>query len=146
MTILAGEVVTAGRLGLLQTKTYNVTPSGSLTVTTTVTDIPGCSIVLTTVAANAVYAVTASIDCIVSSTDASSLIEARLVIDGVDQAGRSVYGMDTADRATVVQLWDGVLAAPGSHTFTLRGARTGSGAGTIANSNSRMRIEITEVA
>lgn len=143
--ILAGEIVTGGRLMRLQTRTYNISPSGNLTVTTSVQDIPGCSITLTTETDNAGYAVSAAVDCSVTSTDASSLIEARLEIDGVEQLGRAVHAMDTATRDTVSQFWDGTLTSAGSHTFKLTAARGSGGAGSIPNSNTKLRVTITEV-
>lgn len=145
MAILAGEIVSAGRLGWLQPTTYAVTPSGPLVLSTSVQDIPGCSITLTTATANAGFAVTADVDCVVTTVNTTTLIEARLVIDGVDQAGRTTYAMDTLDRGTVAGLWDGTLGSAGSHTFKLVAAMNGAGAGSIQSSNTKLRVVITEV-
>jgi len=147
MAILAGEIVAAGRLMRLQTRTYTVRASSSLTLSATETDIPGCSYTLTTEAAAATFEVVAAFDCFVSVTNATTLMEGRLTVDSVLQLGRATHGMDTADRDSVAGVWSGTLASAGSHTFTLRGAKTDSnGTGAIQGTNTAMTIRITEVA
>lgn len=145
MTILAGEIVTAGRLNRLQPVTYSATASSSLSLSGSEQDIPGCEITLTTITDGAAYSVVAVADCNVTTTNSTTLAETRLYIDGQLQLGRSTYALDVATRATVAAMWDGTLPSAGSHTFTLVGALTGSGGASIQATNTKMRVTITEV-
>lgn len=146
MALLAGEILTAGRAQRLQPKPYNATASAPLTLTTTETDIPGCTIVLTTETAGATFKAYAAVDCLVTVVNATTIMEGRLTVDGVLQLGRSTHRMVAADRDTVAQPWMGTLATAGSHTFVLRGALTAaSGTGAIQASNTKLLVEITEV-
>lgn len=146
MTILAGEIVTAGRLDRLQSRTYNQPATGNLTFTTTVTDIPGAVINLTTETDGATWEVDGTFDISVGTASASVLCEGRLYVDGAMQTGSALKMATVVDRATVYQQWSGTLATAGAHTFTLRGLRSsGSLNMVVFATHTKLRVEITEV-
>lgn len=147
MTILAGQKITADQLDRMQPTSYIAACSSALSVTTTTyADIVGCSITLATKGANATYVVTGIFDCSVTTTSATSLMVARLLVDGVVDSGIAVYAMDTQDRACISMVWQGTLAAAGNHTLKLQGALTAAaGAGSFLQSDTKIQIVITEV-
>lgn len=149
MAILAGEIVSAGRLNRMQpvSRTVRATAPLVLSATATETDIPGCEIAYTTETDGATWSVIAVFDCVVTTTNTSTLMEGRLTVDGVLQLGRATHGMDTADRDSVAQFWDGTFATAGVHTLKLRGALTAAvGAGSFQAANTVLGVEIKEVA
>ncbi|MEO3923017.1 hypothetical protein ABGB07_03925 [Micromonosporaceae bacterium B7E4] len=146
--ILAGEIVPAGRLGRMQPVTYEAAASSSLDITdsTTISDITGASVTLTTAAANAIAIVDGTFDCNVITTNASTLMLGRLNVDGSDQTAQATYAMDTALRGTVTQTWRVTLASAGSHTLKLRGSLSAaSGRGVFTFQNTKIQIMILEV-
>ena len=148
MALLAGEIVTAGRLGRMQPVTYEAQASGALAMTdTTETDIPGATVTLSTAAANAIYVVTATFDASVTTTNASTLMVGKLTVDGSIQTGTAIHAMDTALRTTIPMTWRGTLASAGSHTLKLRGNLSAAAAGTASfiQTNTRIAITILEV-
>lgn len=149
MAFLAGERITAERLNRLQPKTYSAPATGSLTrVDSTWADIPGCTVTLTTEAANARYDVIGIFDCSVGATSSTVLMDGRLVVDGVaDASVFAIHAMDTLDRDTVAQAFDGTLATPGIHTLKLQGTLSGPLAtGGTFQVFSKIKVVITEVA
>lgn len=149
MSFLAGETITAGRLNRLQPVDYDAAATSALAVgNSTYADIPGCSITLTTGAANATYKAWAVLDCSVTAVSTTALMVGRHVVDGVVDTGIAVYAMDTLDRATIAMMWRGTLASAGSHTLKLQGALTATVAsgGSFLQSDTKLMVTITEVA
>jgi hypothetical protein len=144
VAILAFEIVTAGRLNRMQPVTYYAEQSSSLNMTTTVTDIPGCSITLSTTTDNAVYLAYGIFDFdLGGATTATAL--GRLNVDGADTGKTARYGAEVAsDVSTVAQQWRGTLASAGSHTLKLRGS-TSAGTNLFAFSQSTLTVVIYEV-
>jgi hypothetical protein len=122
MTILAGENLTAGRLGRLQPKPYFVKASGSLAASSTNADVPGCSIAFTTEAANAIVQCSWSTDYDLTGAT-TNLASTRLMLDGA--TGSDVFNVFaaevTTDRATPAQFWQYTVAAAGAHTIKMIG-------------------------
>jgi hypothetical protein len=148
MTFAAGQRVTAGQLNRLQPTTYEGIATSALTMTTTTaTDVPGATVTLTTTADNAAYTVIAIFDADVLATSTSVLMLGKLVVDGTSQSGTAVYGMDTADRATITMTWTGTLGTAGSHTFKLQGNLSGALAtgGRFNQSDTKLTVTIAEV-
>lgn len=147
MGFLAGETITAGRLNRIQPTTYEEACTSALTVTTaTYADITGASITLTTTADNAIYIAEAVFDCNVTGTSTTSLMVARLLVDGVVDSGIAVYAMDTLDRSTIAMRWRGFLVAAGSHTLKIQGANTGAaGTGVFQQDDTKLQVTIYEV-
>jgi hypothetical protein len=148
MAILAGEIVSAGRLMRLQTRREFVEASGSLTMTTTTeTDIPGAEITLTTATAGALWEVDAIFDGNVLATSTTILMLGKLMVDGVLQSGTATKAMDVLDRVTAAFQWDGTFAAAGSHTLKLRGNLSNvlATGGNWTFQNTRFRVRIYEV-
>lgn len=147
MGFLAGETITAGKLNRIQPTPYEEPCTAALTVTTaTYADITGCSITLTTAAANAVYMAEAVFDANVTVVSGTSLMVGRLLVDGVTDSGIAVYAMDTTDRATIAMRWRGLLASAGSHTLKLQGANSGAaGTGVFQQDDTKLQVTIYEV-
>jgi hypothetical protein len=131
MPILAGQTVTAGQLNRMQpTPYYEQAGTPTNLSTTTFVDIGGCSITLTTAAANAAYTVQAnfSFDTVTSVASAPfPYTRGALDVNGVVQSGEARWsegttGMDTGDYSMSSKSWSGTLAAAGSHTLKLVGA------------------------
>lgn len=94
-------------------------------------NIPGCSITITTVNANAVVMVTGIFD-ITTTTSGTSTTVGTLVVDAATQSGEATWQLVTnTARGSVAQVWNVSLATAGSHTFTLQGATTGGGLATF---------------
>lgn len=124
MAILAGEIVTAGRLNRMQPTTYAARATGTLAVTSTVTDVAGATVTFDTVAANAIYTVHATFDIGQIATTTNDCF-GRLSVDGVLSSELAIYGGQvSSDRATVGQIWRGTLASSGSHTIKLQASTT----------------------
>ncbi|WP_274031496.1 hypothetical protein [Streptomyces sp. MMBL 11-1] len=146
MPILAGQIVTAGQLTRMQPREYIAAASGPLTASTTYALIPGCTITVTTVAANATWSATGVFDCNVTTAHTTNLMVGRLTVDGVAESGLSIHAMDTLDRDTVAMLWGGgTLSAAGNHTFNMEGVINGAGGAGTFNAYSRLSVTITEV-
>ena len=145
MAFFAGEIVTATRLNRLQPVSYGVAASGALTLTTTVTDVPGATITLNTLTANAVYKAWAVFDMVVVTAATGNNMNGYLSVDGAQQTAVAAHEMVAADLDTVAQQWRGTLATAGSHTLKLRGNRSAAGDGTIAAAHTTLIVEISEV-
>lgn len=148
MALLAGERLTARRANRLQPKPYIAAATSALSVAnSTYTDIPGCSITLTTETDNATYTAYAVFDASVTTTSTTILMVGRMQIDGVTDSGIAVYGMDTADRACIKMMWQGTITSAGSHTFKLQGALTNTLAsgGTFLQDDTKLQVNIYEV-
>jgi hypothetical protein len=146
MAILAGEIVSAGRLNRLQPVTYDAVCSSALTVTTTETDVDGASVTFTTAADGAVYVVEGIFDIIVDTASAGVNVLGRCAVDGVPQTASAPYEMNATDRGPANQVWRGTLGSAGSHTIKLRASKTGAGGvARVLNINSTLTVTIYEV-
>ncbi|MGC5331000.1 hypothetical protein [Micromonospora sp. DT62] len=114
-------------------------------MTSTVTDVPGASITLSTTTAGARYIVDGSFDISQLATTNND-ITGWLDVDGA-LAGRavSIGGQVFGDRATGAQTWVGTLPAAGSHTFKLRASTTTAGQYQVNQTNTSLVIMIFEV-
>ncbi|MEU6952063.1 hypothetical protein [Streptomyces sp. NPDC045714] len=145
MPIYAGQTVTAGQLNRMQPVDYIGEATSALVASTSYQLIPGCSVTLTTQAANATYSVTGVFDCSVTTVHSANLMVGRLMVDGVGGSGLAIHAMDTLDRDTVVMVWRGTLPAVGSHTLQIEGViNAAGGAGTFLQ-YSRILVTIAEV-
>lgn len=143
MGFAAGETVTAGKLNRLQPKTYFGVSSSDLAGAVTDTDIPGCTVTFTTVTDNATFDATGFVDF--DNTGAiTSVATAVLVVDGAAQSGLIVYQQGlSSDQMSPGGMWNGTLAAAGSHTLKLIATLP---AGISArNPHSKLRVNITEI-
>jgi hypothetical protein len=146
MAILAGEIVSAGRLGLLQPTTYDAACTSALTVGTAEADVVGASITFTTAGANAIYVVEGIFDVIVDAAAAGTNVLGRCAVDGASLGASAVYEMNAPDRGPANQIWRGTLASAGSHTIKLLGNKsTASGVARILNINTTIHLTIYEV-
>lgn len=111
------------------------TCSSTLTLTTTPTDVPGCSVTVSVVGASAYAVVTANAEFAVSVAAAGVLLSCSLLVDGVNQAALGTV----RDSAEYIHdghrsyTWKVPLSA-GSHTLKLSGSKSASG-GTAAIAN-----------
>ena len=146
MAFASGQKITAARLNRLQPVTYEASASSSLTLTTTLTDVTGASITLTTLTDGALYIAEAVFDMNVATAASGQLAEGHLGVDGSDQTARALRQMNAVDRATVAQRWRGTLVSAGSHTFKLRGLKSGaSGVASIVTTHTKLQVTIYEV-
>lgn len=119
MPILAGGVVTAYTLNLIQPRPYYAAGSGTFAGPRTAEDIPGASVTLTTLTDDAVFTVVGTFDFdLTGATTAGA--SGRLVVDGVAEAELATFGAEvTTDRSSPGQTWHGTLPAAGNHTLKL---------------------------
>ena len=119
MPILAGGIVTAYTLDLIQPRPYYAAGSGTLNGPQTATDITGASITLTTLTNDAVFTAVGTFDFDLTGATTGGA-SGRLVVDGVAEAELATFGAEvTTDRASPGQTWHGTLPAAGSHTLKL---------------------------
>lgn len=143
---MSGEVrLKATRAYLLTQIQTNLATAPDVTLTAVSQNIPGCSITLPTVTANARY--DAIIVCdfemtVVGSTTAIG----RLSVDGVVQTQEAHLELTTTSvRATVSQVYSGTLAAAGNHTFILQALLSAaSGTTLLKASHSTLKVQIFE--
>lgn len=134
----AGQVLTASQLNAIVTAANTVftgftssavgTCNSALTLTTTLTDVSGCSVNATTTGANSYAMVTANAQFMVSVASAGVTLACVLLVDGVNQAANGTL-RDSAD-----QVHDGhrsftwkVPLTAGAHTFKLQGNKSAAG-------------------
>lgn len=106
--------------------------SGSLTTTTTVTDVPGATVTITTQVANTVVVVYGMFDVLCAGTTTGDIGVGTLNVDGTDVATHNAIvegkvGASNEVRLTGGQVWRVTLATAGSHTLKLRGSRFNAG-------------------
>lgn len=134
MAILAGEIVSASRLGRMQPRLYDAACTATAGITTVETDVTGATITLTTEAANATYQVT-GVFYFNQVATTNNDPQGKLSVDGVSSARIATFGGQVAgDEATTTQVWTGTLPSAGSHTLKLR---------TVAPANSQWEIVAT---
>lgn len=94
--------------------------SGTLTLTTTETDVPGCTWTFQTTGANAIVVVIGVFDFDCTSAAANfTYAMGRLSVDGTTQTAEAHGTMAALIRNTCAQLWP-VSVAAGTHTVKLR--------------------------
>lgn len=143
MAILAGEIVTGGRLGLLQPTPYYAIGTGSVAASQTNADVPSAVVTPTTVNANATYTAICTWDFSRSGAS-TALTVGRLSVDGVAQNPLSAYAAEvTSDRSTITQTYQGTLASAGAHTLKL--IVTTQANQTVQGVNSSIQVTIYEV-
>ncbi|MEV5211319.1 hypothetical protein AB0K35_27985 [Micromonospora sp. NPDC053740] len=105
------------------------TLSSQYTLTTTTTDLSGCTITKNVPRASAVALLTWTADCVLTSAGTASLLAVvNVMVDGVDQAfPQSVWGpgnlaVQANSRGTTSGSMTVVLSGSGNHTFKLRAA------------------------
>lgn len=145
---LAGQIVTAQDLDLLQPKYYFAEASANLVRnnTTAVADIVGASITLDTELPDATYKVIGTFDVQIGATGAGNML-GYMQVDGVTDTGQAAKRMDAVTRDTIVQQWEGQLPSAGTHTFKLQGQTSVAtvSAGNIFTANStKISVEIIE--
>ncbi|WP_422733992.1 hypothetical protein ACN26Y_29835 [Micromonospora sp. WMMD558] len=130
----------------MQPVTYEAVASASLTLGTSLADVTGTSIALTTLTDGALYIAEASFDMNIATAAAGQLAEGHLDVNGADQTARALKLMTAVDRATVSQRWRGTLTTAGSHTLKLRGIKSGaSGVASIVLTHTKLQVTIYEV-
>lgn len=117
-----------GRLQLI-----GATASGTLTLTSTVTDIAGTSVTFTTDNPGAIAEIQAvwDLSCSSGALAATNHAVGAFNVDGVNQGPQALLRTLPNARACVTQVYRVVLLSAGSHTFKQRGS-TSASAGTIA--------------
>lgn len=140
MPIWAGQIVTVGQLNRMQPLPfYQQAGGGTNLSTTSFVDISGCSVTVTTTAANALYTVSANFSFDTITPVASVYTRGALSVDGVVQSGEARWsegstGGDAADYDMAGKSWSGTLATAGSHTLKLVGAlNTAAGSPVISS-------------
>ncbi|MEU1775336.1 hypothetical protein ABZ501_20270 [Streptomyces sp. NPDC019922] len=145
MPILSGQVLTAGQLTRLQPRPYDVTASGNLALGTAEADVPGASITLTTLAANAVYVATGTFSFDIT-TATTAFASGALDVDGTAPSGQARWSGEVGtDFGPAVQQWSGTLPAVGNHTFKLRGSMSAGTGITILGAYTRLIVTVYEV-
>lgn len=103
--------------------------SGSLTLTTSLQDVPGATFNATTTGANAFAMVTVNVQFAVTVLGAGVTLAGALLVDGVNQAANGTC-RDSADQVHDGHrsfTWKVPLPVAGVHTFKLQGSKSGAG-------------------
>lgn len=120
MPILAGERVTAARLNRLKATTYYAQSSGSLAGSATDTDVPGCTVTLTTETDAAVCVIWAT--CGFTWTANTGIATCEVWQDSTPLTGKMFVDPDnTTGRSTNGQAWRVAPGPAGSYTFKVVG-------------------------
>lgn len=118
-----------------------------LALTTTQTDVTGCVLTATTLVADAKWEVTAFFDAQILGAN-NNTARGYLQVDGVDEASTALYSanfVSSNNRATIGQVWEGVLATPGDHVFQLQGDVTaGSGQWRFNVMHTKLSLKVFE--
>nr|MDT0658020.1 hypothetical protein [Micromonospora sp. DSM 115978] len=128
--ILAGEIVSAGRLGALQPTTYYAVCTTDLVAGNTDQDVVGATVTFDTVFDNAVYVAEAVFDMDGVTSGSTSVCIGMLNVDGVTDSAQALSQVGSASassRVTAAQRWHGTLASAGSHTIKLMGTTPSGG-------------------
>lgn len=125
MPFLAGQIIEADRLNMLQPKTYYAQASG-VTPTGTSIDVPGCTVTFDTLTDNAVAVIEFAGDIdLAGATTALQSVNAN--VDGVATPIFAVFAQSpgtNTDRVTAAQFARVGLGAAGSHTIKLTATTT----------------------
>jgi hypothetical protein len=104
-----------------------IATTANLTLSTTVTDVTGATLTLTTTKANALYEAFGQVQLRTSVADAGSTARGWTYLDGAALTPHSELGMDSVGRATITHVATGTVASAGSHTWKIRGDRSSTG-------------------
>lgn len=117
MVFAAGQKLTADALNAITRKAYIATASSTETVvTTTVADLAGATMSVTTVVANTQVRVTGIFDS--ESSGATDIMIGTCMANGVAQQGEAHWQGDA--RGTVMNEWLVTFASAGTYTIKLR--------------------------
>lgn len=124
MPFLAGQIIEADRLNMLQPKTYYAQASAALAGPSTGGDVPGCTVTFDTLTDNAVAVIDAQGDIDLNGV-ITALLSVNINVDGVATPIFAVFqqgpgnALDRVTGATVARVG---LGAAGSHTIKLTGS------------------------
>lgn len=119
MPFLAGEIVEAERLNMLQPSTYHAIGSGTIAASQTNATVTDATVTFDTLTANAKYKAVCVWDYNAAGTPAATST-ARMRVDGATQSPLATFNATGAtERNTVTQTYHGTLTTPGSHTLDL---------------------------
>lgn len=127
------DTALAGKVPLSATSMTNAAfaqASSNLVCTTTITDVPGATVTITTQVANTVVMVQGVFDFSAINMTAAHVGQGSLAVDGSTVANpKALYtgytpGVANSNfRSTITQVWLVTLASAGSHTLKLQGSR-----------------------
>lgn len=123
--------------------------SSLLGLTAAVQDVPGCEVEIETEAANARYIAYGAFDMEQIAAGTTTIAVGILDVDGTDDTRQAIFnGVADNNRATVVQVWTGILSAAGVHTFKLQGQRAGGADGVkrVNTTHTTITVHVMEVA
>lgn len=128
---------------LVETAACSVT----LALSGSVQDVAGCEVEVETEAGNAPYIAYGVFDMSMGATSNSTGI-GILDVDGTDDTRQAIFnGQTSGVRASVMQVWSGVLASAGVHTFKLQAQRVvGAGSININTTHTTITVHVMEVA
>lgn len=145
MAFLSGERLSAARLNRIQPTTYYAQASTFLALSTTYADVPGATVTFSTIADFATIVVDAEFDSAVGSFDTATEMNGRIMVDGVAGSALSKHQMDTVDRSSVFTQEQFTLAAAGSHTVKLQGAKSAAGGSGNMQVFTSIKVTVYEV-
>jgi hypothetical protein len=109
--------------------------TSTLTLTTTVQDVAGCTLTFTLAGAHGFALVVGTFDFQPTATSAGNIAIGALMADAATQSQQVIWSDNGANsRGTLSQSWVVPLAA-GSHTLKLRASKVASGGTHVANSS-----------
>lgn len=136
-TVAAGDdsrVVNASALLTGLALSAHKPASGNLTLSTSVQDVPGCTLTFSVAGAHAFVMVVGTFDFQPSVSSAGNNAVGYLTVDGSARSQQAIWTDNGANsRDTTPQSWI-VPVAAGSHTVKLQANKTGAGGTHTANS------------
>lgn len=137
-----------GNQSWVMTYSNEAAASSSPVVTTTVTDVPGCTLTFTTRKAGAIVKASYSFD-FASSAGTPGTAVGRVSIGGVEYGGDSLAIFNPANttagaRSSVANFKRAVLGAAGSYTVKLRAATLAGSGFTVQSSQTKLLVEVFE--
>jgi hypothetical protein len=109
--------------------------TSTLTLTTTVQDVAGCTLTFTLAGAHGFALVVGTFDFQPTATSAGNIAIGALMADATTQSQQVIWSDNGANsRGTLSQSWVVPLAA-GSHTLKLRASKVAAGGTHVANSS-----------
>jgi hypothetical protein len=122
-----------------------VAATGTLSVSTSDADVPGCSISVTVTGNNAFALVTMVFDVQASVTTSNNVFLGRLNVDGVGAPTYpEAHSDDRTSRTTTAQVTRVPLAA-GIHTVTLQASKTPGGSFTVMTSHTNLTVIVFDL-